>query len=126
MSKAKAPLRKRRALIQAAGALSATGLAFPFISRADDKPIRIGVPTILSGRVAQLGISSRNAIQMEIDKFNAAGGLGGRKIEIITRDSKGKPDEAANNTRQLINSEGCEIIIDAEASSGAFAVQEVI
>ena len=40
-------------------------------------PIRIGIPTILSGRVAQLGISSRNAIMMEVDKFNAAGGLGG-------------------------------------------------
>ena len=89
-------------------------MGFPFISRAQDKPIKIGVPTILSGRVAQLGISSRNAVMMEVEKFNAAGGLGGRKIEIITRDSKGKPDEAANNTRQLINGEGCEIIIDAE------------
>ncbi len=127
MSAKKTSLGKRRSFIKAAGALTAaTSLGFPFISRAEDKPIRIGVPTILSGRVAQLGISSRNAIQMEIDKFNAAGGLGGRKIEIITRDSKGKPDEAANNTRQLINGEGCEIIIDAEASSGAFAVQEVI
>ncbi len=127
MSATKTSLRKRRSFIKAAGALTAaSGLGFPFISRADDKPIRVGVPTILSGRVAQLGISSRNAILMEVDKFNAAGGLNGRKIEIVTRDSKGKPDEAANNTRQLINSEGCEIIIDAEASSGAFAVQEVI
>ena len=78
MSDKKASLRQRRGFIKAAGALgAATGLGFPFISRAEDKPIRVGVPTILSGRVAQLGISSRNAIQMEIDKFNAAGGLGG-------------------------------------------------
>lgn len=126
MSQGKAMQRKRRTFMQAAGALGVSGLAFPFISRAEDKPIKIGVPTILSGRVAQLGISSRNALQMEADKFNAAGGLGGRKIELITRDSKGKPDEAANNTRQLINSEGCEIIISAESSAGAFAVQEVI
>src|SRR5215467_13173443 len=126
MSKRKAALRKRRAFIQAAGALSAAGLGFPFISRAQDKPIKIGVPTILSGRVAQLGISSRNAIMIEVEKFNAAGGLGGRKIEIITRDSKGKPDEAANNTRQLVNSDDCEIIISGESSAGAFAVQEVI
>jgi len=126
MSKPKAALRKRRAFIQAAGALGAAGLGFPFISRAEDKPIKIGVPTILSGRVAQLGISSRNAIMLEVEKFNAAGGLGGRKIEIITRDSKGKPDEAANNTRQLVNSDDCEIIISAESSAGAFAVQEVI
>jgi branched-chain amino acid transport system substrate-binding protein len=126
MSNAKIASRKRRALIKAAGALSAAGFGFPYISRAQDKPIRIGVPTILSGRVAQLGISSRNALTTEVDKFNAAGGLNGRKLEIITRDSKGKPDEAANNTRQLINGDGCEIIISAESSAGAFAVQEVI
>ena len=126
-SKIRTSLRHRRRFIQATSALTAAaGLGFPFVSRAQNKPIRIGVPTILSGRVAQLGISSRNALQMEVDKFNAAGGLGGRKIEILTRDSKGKPDEAANNTRQLINGDDCEIIISAESSAGAFAVQEVI
>jgi len=123
----KEALKNRRRFIKAASAVTAaSGIGFPFISRAEDKPIRIGMPTILSGRVAQLGISSRNAVMTEVEKFNAAGGLGGRKIEIITRDSKGKPDEAANNTRQLINGDGCEIIIDAESSAGAFAVQEVI
>src|SRR5258708_14631539 len=54
VSDKKASLRKRRSFIRAAGALTAaTGLGFPFISRAEDKPIRVGVPTILSGRVAQ-------------------------------------------------------------------------
>lgn len=120
------PRDKRRQLLKGAGAAAIGALAFPMISRAQGKPIKIGVPTILSGRVAQLGISSRNALEMEAAKFNAAGGSGGRKIEIVTRDSKGKPDEAANITRQLVNSEGCEIIISAESSAGAFAVQEVI
>ena len=65
----------RRKFIKAAGAVTAaTGLGFPFISRAQNKPIRIGMPTILSGRVAQLGISSRNAVMMLVDQFNAAGG----------------------------------------------------
>ena len=116
----------RRHFIEVAGAIgAATGLGFPFISRAQDKPIRIGMPTILSGRVAQLGISSRNAVTTEVEKFNAAGGMGGRMIEVVVRDSKGKPEESANNTRQLVNSDGCEIILDAESSAGAFAVQEV-
>jgi len=127
MVETKKALKNRRGFIKAASAVTAaTSIGFPFISRAEDKPIRIGMPTILSGRVAQLGISSRNAVMTEVEKYNAAGGMGGRKIEIITRDSKGKPDEAANNTRQLINGDGCEIIIDAESSAGAFAVQEVI
>src|SRR5262245_34128810 len=127
MSTAKVTFGKRRKFIQAARTMgAAAGLGFPFISRAQDKPIKIGVPTILSGRVAQLGISSRNALTMEAEKFNAAGGLGGRKIELIARDSKGKPDEAANNTRQLINGARCEIITRAESLAGAFAVHEVI
>ena len=127
MQDSRKELKNRRKFIKAASAITAAaGIGFPFVSRAQNKPIRIGMPTILSGRVAQLGISSRNSVTTEVEKFNAAGGLGGRKIEVITRDSKGKPDEAANNTRQLINGDGCEIIIDAESSAGAFAVQEVI
>src|SRR3546814_17531442 len=46
-------------------------------------------------------------------------------LELVVRDSKGKPDEAARMTRDLVNNEGCEIILDGEASSGSFAVNEV-
>jgi len=118
---------ERRRLLGAAtasGALAALGA--PFVSRAQAKPIKIGMPTILSGRVAQLGTSSRNAVMMEVEKFNAAGGLGGRQIEMVVRDSKGQPQEAARVSRELINSDGCEILFDCEASSGAFAVHEVV
>ena len=44
---------------------------------------------------------------------------------MVVRDSKGQPAEAARVSRELINSDGCEILFDAEASSGAFAIQEV-
>ncbi len=117
---------QRRKLIERGGALAgAVALGAPAISLAQDKPIRIGMPTILSGRVATLGLSSRNAVTLEVDKFNASGGLNGRKIEIVSRDSKGQPQEAARVARELVNTDGCEILLDAEASSGAFAVHEV-
>lgn len=110
--------------------LATAALATPAIARAQGTAktgvVRIGMPTILSGPIAMLGTSQRNAAQMEIDKINGAGGLAGRKIELVVRDSKGQPQEAARVTRELVNSDGCEIIIDAEASSGAFAVQEVV
>lgn len=124
---AKQPNRstRRRFLKHAAAIGGAAALGFPMISRAQAKPIKVGMPTILSGRVAQLGTSSRNAVMLEVEKFNAAGGLGGRKIEMVVRDSKGQPQEAARVSRELVNSEGCEILFDAEASSGAFAVHEV-
>ncbi|HKU99932.1 MAG TPA: ABC transporter substrate-binding protein, partial [Vineibacter sp.] len=118
----------RRRLIKAAGASAAVATAgFPAILKAQGGgTIKIGVPTILSGRVALLGTSSVGGLKTVFDKVNASGGIGGKKIEMVVRDSKGQPQEAAKVTRDLINNDGCQIIIDAEASSGAFAVHEVI
>src|ERR1700733_12720635 len=115
----------RRTLLKSAAASTVGLLAAPMVARAENKSIKIGMSTILSGRVAQLGTSSRNAVMMEVEKVNAGGGLAGRQIEMVIHDSKGQPQEAARLARELINSEGCEILIDAEASSGAFAVHEV-
>jgi len=56
---------------------------------AQAKTIKIGMPTILSGRVAQLGTSSRNAVMLEVEKVNASGGLAGRQIEMVIRDFQG-------------------------------------
>ena len=81
-----------------------------------DNNIKIGVPTILSGRVAQLGISVSNALKMATSNFNNAGGLEGRNIELIIRDSRAKPDEAARVCRDFINSDKVDAIINAEAS----------
>lgn len=118
---------ERRTFLQGAAALTAAaGISgFPAILKGQEATIKIGMPTILSGRVAILGQTSRDGALWEFEKFNAEGGLNGRKLELIARDSKGKPDEAARVTRDLVNNEGCQIIFDAEASSGAFAVHEV-
>ena len=113
-----------RRTVLAGGAASM--LAAPWVARADAKTLRIGMQSILSGPIALLGTSSRNSLMIEQDRINAAGGFLGRQIEFVYRDSKGQPQEAARIARELVNSEGCELLIDAEASSGAFAVQEVV
>jgi len=117
---------RRRLLKGATAVTGATAVGWPALSFAQNRPIRIGMPTILSGRVAQLGLSSHYGASSEVEKFNAAGGLGGRPIELVVRDSKGQPQEAARVARELVNSDDCEILLDAEASSGAFAVHEVV
>ena len=119
----------RRSVLKGATALGAAAAVggFPAVLRAQDQgAIKIGMPTILSGRVAIVGETSRAGAMMVIGKFNEAGGLNGRKLELVVRDSKGRPDEAARVTRELVNSDGCQLILDAEASSGAFAVHEVV
>jgi branched-chain amino acid transport system substrate-binding protein len=124
MMRTRKPGISRRSSLALLGA-GAVSFAAPWAARAQAKTIKIGMPTILSGRVAQLGTSSRNAVALEVDKINAAGGLAGRQIEMVVRDSKGQPQEAARVARELVNTDGCELLIDAEASSGAFAVHEV-
>lgn len=118
--------QSRRGFLAASAAMTAT-LGAPSILRAQGADtIRIGMPTILSGVVSILGESSVAGARSVFDKFNDEGGLDGRKIELITRDSRGKPEEAAKTVRDLVNGDGCNIIVDAEASSGSFAVQEVM
>ena len=116
----------RRKLLKSSLAGTAyASMGFPSILRAEEN-IKIGIPTILSGRVAQLGISATNAIRLHVEKFNEEGGFDGRTIELIVRDTRAKPDEAARVTRDFINSDKVDIILNCEASGASFAVQEVI
>ncbi len=120
-------ISRRSVLKGASAAAAAATFGFPAIVRAQSATsIKLGIPTILSGRVAQLGISSTNAVKMAVDEFNAAGGLDGRMIELLIRDTKAKPEEAARVVRDFINSEGVDVVFNCEASSASFAVQEVV
>lgn len=125
MSEASRGVDRRRVL---GGALAAGAAitGFPHVAGAQAKVIKVGFPTTLSGRVAILGTSSRAAVQLALRQVNEAGGVAGRTLELVDRDTKGRPDEAAKVTRDLINNDGCEVIIDGESSAGAFAVHEVI
>jgi branched-chain amino acid transport system substrate-binding protein len=65
-------------------------LAAPWAGRAQANTLRIGMQSILSGPIALLGTSSRNALLIEQDRINAAGRLLGRQIEFVFRDSRGQ------------------------------------
>jgi len=67
---------RREILKTSASSASIFALAggFPNILKAENN-IKIGIPTILSGRVAQLGISVTNAIKIAVNNFNNAGGF---------------------------------------------------
>ncbi len=125
MTRTRKPGLSRRSTLALMGVGAAT-FAAPWVARADSKKLLIGMQSILSGPIALLGTSSRNALLMEQDRINAAGGFLGRQIEFIFRDSKGQPQEAARLAREMVNTNGCELLVDAEASSGSFAVQEVV
>jgi branched-chain amino acid transport system substrate-binding protein len=66
------------------------------------EPIRIGYAADISGACGPLVDGATKAFKMGVDELNKAGGLLGRKIEVIERDTKTRPDEGAKEVRDLI------------------------
>ena len=60
---------------------------------ADAEPIKIGAIFAVTGPASFLGAPEAKTAQMLVDKMNAAGGIDGRKIELIIKDSGRQPQE---------------------------------
>ena len=80
----------RRLLLAAPCALALLAPADAFAQ----KTIKVGFPMILSGPGALFGEPSLKGAQMFVEEVNAKGGVLGRKIQLIPRDTKGNADEA--------------------------------
>jgi branched-chain amino acid transport system substrate-binding protein len=86
--------------------------------------IRVGFVAQLTGVQAELGVQERNGVQLAMDELNAAGGVAGRRIELIARDDLGTPDGARAADRELIAA-GVMAIIGHATSGMAMAGLEV-
>ena len=67
----------------------------------EEEPIRIGMIAGLTGRSADIGEASRNAVQLAVTEINNAGGIGGRKVEMFVRDDANDPNTGAATVREL-------------------------
>lgn len=72
--------------------------------------IKIGHAVALTGGSAMWGQAEKNALDMEIEKINNAGGVLGKKIELIAYDTKAEQAEAVNVTKRLISDKVVAII----------------
>lgn len=68
-----------------------------------DQTIILGQSAALSGPARELGLEMRSGAQLYFDQVNAAGGVHGRKLQLISRDDGYEPERAAANTLKLIN-----------------------
>jgi branched-chain amino acid transport system substrate-binding protein len=87
--------------------------------------IKIGHLVALTGPNATWGQSEANAVAMAVDKVNAAGGVNGKKIEIISYDSRADKLEAVNAAKRMIEQDKVVAIIGPGQSGVANAVREV-
>ena len=88
-------------------------------------PVKIGVNLELTGDTASFGTSCLNGIKLALEEVNQNGVLGGRKIDIVADDNKGKGVEAATVAKKQIEVDKVPLIIGAVASTNSIAVSQV-
>jgi len=99
-------------------------LAVPLTAEAQ-KPIKVGFPMILSGAGALYGEPALKGAQMFVEEINAKGGVLGRKLELLPRDTKGNADEAVRVSRELILKENVDFLVGTLTSAEGPAVSVV-
>ncbi len=99
-------------------------LALPLAAEAQ-KPIKVGYPMILSGPGALFGEPAAKGAQMFVEEINAKGGVLGRKLELLPRDTKGDANEAVRVARELILKENVDFLVGTLTSAEGPAVSVV-
>ncbi|HEX8171168.1 MAG TPA: ABC transporter substrate-binding protein [Thermoanaerobaculia bacterium] len=87
--------------------------------------ILVGEYGSLTGSEATFGQSTHNAIMLAVDEINAAGGVNGRKIRVLTEDDQSKADEAANAVTKLISQNNVVAVLGEVASSNSLAAAPI-
>ncbi|MFA5022919.1 MAG: ABC transporter substrate-binding protein [Candidatus Paceibacterota bacterium] len=84
-------------------------------------PVKIGVIGPLTGDAAIYGKPFSETVALAIEEVNAAGGVNGRKIEIIAEDGKCSGQEAATAMQKLVNIDKVQVVIGGFCSSESLA-----
>jgi branched-chain amino acid transport system substrate-binding protein len=105
----------------AAALVMAAGVFFSGC-KGDSETIKIGGIFPLSGNIAVFGSEARNGIMLAIDEINAAGGVNGKKIELISEDDEGNPEKSVNAYNKLTAKDKVNIIIGSLTSGCTIAI----
>jgi branched-chain amino acid transport system substrate-binding protein len=98
-------------------------LAASSVALAQNKPIKIGEINSYSS-IPQFTVPYRQGWQLAVEEVNAAGGLFGRKVEVISRDDSGKPEEAIRHAIELTSSEQVDVLAGGYLSNVGLALAD--
>jgi branched-chain amino acid transport system substrate-binding protein len=87
--------------------------------------IKIGEVGSMTGSEATFGTSTHNGIVLAFEKLNAAGGIKGKKLTLVSLDNQGKSDEAATAAEKLISQDKVLALLGEVASSRSLAMAPI-
>jgi len=119
------PRTMLRGLAGAGSAAAVTG--FPFVNRLalGEQPMKLGALYPFTGPMALEAQEMHTASQIAVDDVNAEGGVMGRKVELITRDTEFKPEVTKRKATELIEVEKSPFLVGALVGFEGIALSEV-
>src|SRR5882724_12089172 len=109
----------RRAVLSGAAALTAVA-TLP--ARAQAAPVKLGTLTPLTGAGGSYGPSMRKSMAWVVEQVNGAGGVLGRRVELVSEDDQTNPDAGVRAARKLIDVDKVAAVMGTWASSVTTAV----
>jgi branched-chain amino acid transport system substrate-binding protein len=116
-------MTSRRNVLKA-GAAGALALGFPAVVRAQSNAIKIGHLTPLTGFLGALGEYAVMGIKMATEEINAAGGVMGRQLNVMSEDSV-NPATASTKAQRMLERDGVEFLMGEINSASAQTIMQV-
>ncbi len=115
----------RRTLLKTGAAFAGvSALGSPSIVRAQTDKIKIGHLTPLTGFLGALGAYAQLGIRMAAEEINAAGGVMGRQLDIMSEDSV-NPATAATKAQRMLDQDGATVLMGEINSASALTIMQV-
>ncbi|HET98028.1 MAG TPA: ABC transporter substrate-binding protein [Desulfurivibrio alkaliphilus] len=92
---------------------------------ASAQTIKVGAILAVTGGASFLGLPEERTLRMLVDEINAQGGIKGKKLELIVRDSGGSPERAVSFARQLIEEQRVFAIIGPSTSGETMRIKQI-
>src|ERR1700719_814550 len=113
----------RRAILESAVGSCALVAAPAFLQSATAAtPIKIGIPTVITGGYAILGSQVMRTCRLVKKMTDAKGGVIGRPIEFLFQDTQGDPAMCVRKCQELVERDNCRILTGVIVSSEAAAM----
>ena len=116
-------MTSRRDLLKA-GTAGALALGFPAIVRAQSDAIKIGHLTPMTGFLGALGVYAVKGIQIAAEEINAAGGVLGRKLDVMSEDSV-NPATASTKAQRMLDQDKVDVLMGEINSASAKTIMQV-
>jgi branched-chain amino acid transport system substrate-binding protein len=115
----------RRSLLKASAAFaSASAIGFPAVVSGQTDKIKIGHVTPLTGFLGAIGGYAQLGVKLAAEEINAAGGVMGRQIDLISEDSV-NPATAANKALRMFEQDGVAVLLGEINSASSLAIMQV-